>query len=274
MAMALTDTQTSFSEDLELITKIAVEAGELALPYFHGDAEMNIQFKEGNSPVSAADYAVNEYLEHHLRTARPDYGWLSEESADMDFQRRIDAPRTFIVDPIDGTRGFIEGRNQWCVSVGVIENSRPVAGVLVCPARKEIFQASLGGGAYINQQKIELGSGRPERIKLGGPRVFLDVMDGNSDEVFERHPHVPSLAYRIALVATGRLTATFVKPNAHDWDIAAADLILHEAGGLLCDEKGDKFELNQHSALKSIMCASHPSLIEDMLAIVRDTPFR
>lgn len=274
MIMALADTQSSISDDLELITRIAVEAGELALPYFRGDADLDIKVKAGDSPVSAADYAVNEYLEKCLKAARPEYGWLSEETEDNDVQRRINAPRTFIVDPIDGTRGFIEGRTQWCVSVGVIENSRPVAAVLVCPARSEVFQASLRGGAYLNQQKIVLGSNKPERIILGGPRVFLDVMDSRSDEVFERHIHVPSLAYRLALVATGRLTATFVKPNAHDWDIAAADLILHEAGGILCDENGDKFELNAPSPTKSTMCASHPSMLDDMLAIVRETPFR
>lgn len=272
--MALADTLTSFSEDLELITKIAVEAGELALPYFRGDADLDIQLKDGNSPVSAADYAVNEYLEQHLKAARPEYGWLSEETNDRDIQHRINAPRTFIVDPIDGTRGFIQGRSQWCVSVSVVENSRPIAGVLVCPAKGEVFQASLGGGAYLNKQQILLDVEKPERIILGGPRVFLDAVDGSSDELFERHKHVPSLAYRIALVATGRLTATFVKPNAHDWDIAAADLILHESGGILCDENGDKFELNKQSPVKSIMCASHPSMLDDMLAIVRETPFR
>ncbi|MEM8539439.1 MAG: 3'(2'),5'-bisphosphate nucleotidase CysQ [Pseudomonadota bacterium] len=272
--MTLADTRTTYSEDLELITKIAIEAGGLALPYFHGDSELDIQLKEGNSPVSAADYAVNEYLEQHLKAARPKYGWLSEETNDLDIERRTNASRTFIVDPIDGTRGFIEGRNQWCVSVSVVENSRPIAGVLVCPARDEIYQASLGGGAFLNQQKIELNNSKPERLILGGPRVFLDAMDGNSDDVFERHLHVPSLAYRIALVATGRMTATFVKPNAHDWDIAAADLILHEAGGILCDQNGEKFQLNQQSPVKSIMFASHPSMLNEMLAIVRDTPFR
>lgn len=272
--MVLADTQTSISDDLELITKIAVEAGELALPYFRGDTELDVQIKAGDSPVSAADYAVNEYLEQYLKAARPEYGWLSEETEDNDVNRRINATRTFIVDPIDGTRGFIQGRNQWCVSVSVVEDGRPIAGVLVCPARSEVFQASLGGGAFLNQQKIQLPNKRPDRIILGGPRMFLDVMDSRSDEVFERHIHVPSLAYRIAMVATGRLTATFVKPNAHDWDIAAADLILHESGGILCDVNGEKFELNQASPIKSIMCASHPALLDDMLAIVRETPFR
>lgn len=272
--MALAEAQTSFSEDLELITKAAIEAGNLALPYFRGDTDMDIQIKAGNSPVSAADYAVNAYLEQQLKDARPEYGWLSEETVDKDAQRRVKASRTFIVDPIDGTRGFIQGRNQWCISISVVENGRPIVGVLVCPARDEVFHASLGGGAYLNQQPIKLGAERPDRIILGGPRVFLDVMDAKSDDVFERHMHVPSLAYRIALVASGRLTATFVKPNAHDWDVAAADLILHEAGGTLCDEHGKKLQLNQQNVVKSVMCASHPSMLDDMLAIVRETPFR
>ncbi|KAG1650434.1 Inositol-1-monophosphatase [Nymphon striatum] len=158
----------------------------------------------------------------------------------------------FVVDPIDGTRGFIEGRDMWCVSVGVIENSRPVAGVLVCPAREQILKASSGAGAYLN-----------------------DVQDKTygTDEKFERHPHVPSLAYRIALVAMGQMTATFVKPNAHDWDIAAADIILHEAGGSLCDVDGENFLLNQENPKKSVMFATHPEFSKKMLAIVTETPF-
>lgn len=274
MTNAPADTLTSFVEDLDLISKIAVEAGELALPYFKGDAALDIQLKEGNSPVSAADYAVNEYLEKNLKSARPDYGWLSEETLDVDPEHRLNARRTFIVDPIDGTRGFIQGRNQWCVSVAVVENARPVAGCLVCPARGEVLTASLGNGAKLNGRSLSLDKARPDRIILGGPRVFLDALDGLTNDEFERHVHVPSLAYRIAMVATGRLTATFVKPNAHDWDIAAADIILHEAGGALCDHNGDRFQLNQASPVKTSMCASHPSMLDEILAIVRQTPFR
>ena len=129
MANASVDTLTSYAEDLDLITKTAVEAGQKALPYFNGDQALDIQLKEGNSPVSAADFAVNEYLEDRLKAARPEYGWLSEETNDVDPQRRLAATRTFIVDPIDGTRGFIQGSTQWCVSVAVVENNRPIAGV-------------------------------------------------------------------------------------------------------------------------------------------------
>lgn len=273
MTSAIADTMTSHADDLDLIEQVAVAAGELALPYFRGDTALDIQLKEGNSPVSAADYAVNNYLESELQAARPEYGWLSEETIDDNKQRRIDARRTFVVDPIDGTRGFIEGSDKWCISVGVVENSRPVAGVLVCPARGEVLTARLGGGAFLNGQRIGLENKKPARLIIGGPRVYLDALDGQSDEIFERHTHVPSLAYRLALVAMGRMTATFVKPNAHDWDIAAADIILHEAGGILCDEFGARFELNKENAKKTIMCASHPYLLDQMLAIVGKTSF-
>ncbi len=273
MADTAQDILASHAEDLELIADIAIQAGDLALPYFRGDTALEIQLKEGNSPVSAADFAVNAFLEEKLQEARPNYGWLSEETADIDKSQRMQAQRTFVVDPIDGTRGFIAGSKSWCVSVGIVEKSRPIAGVLVCPARGEVLTARVGNGAWLNGQPIKLDQQKPQRLLIGGPRVFLDALDGRSAEVFERHVHVPSLAYRLALVAMGRMTATFVKPNAHDWDIAAADVILHEAGGVLCDENGQKFSLNNLSPKKSIMCASHPAILDEMLTIVGQTSF-
>lgn len=265
----------SFQEDLDLIVAIAREAGNLALPYFRGDKELNVQMKAGDSPVSAADYAVNLYLENHLKAARPDYGWLSEETLDSDKSVRLSAKRTFIVDPIDGTRGFINGSKVWCVSVGIVENGRPVAGVLVCPACDEIYTAILGGGSELNGKPLSIKKELPEQSSLviGGARVFLDAMDATTTDFYKRHPHVPSLAYRIAMVATGKMAGTYIKPNAHDWDIAAADLILSEAGGILLDAKGQHFQLNQMNPKKPVMIACHPELSNIMLSIVAETPF-
>jgi myo-inositol-1(or 4)-monophosphatase len=265
----------SYQEDLELIVKIAQHAGSLALPYFHGDKQLNVQMKAGDSPVSAADYAVNAYLEEHLKAARPDYGWLSEETLDADKSVRLAARRTFIVDPIDGTRGFINGSKVWCVSVGIVEDGRPVVGALICPACGETYTAILGGGAKLNGEAIQIDDELPEKSALiiGGARVFIDAMDAKTTDFYKRHPHVPSLAYRIAMVATGKMAATYIKPNAHDWDIAAADLILHESGGVLLDAKGERFVLNQINPKKPVMIACHPKLAKDMLSIVAETPF-
>ncbi len=150
---------TSPADDLKLILEAAREAGEIALSYYRRDPE--VWFKEGNSPVSAADLAVDRFLRDKLLAARPDYGWLSEETADQ--PDRLKAQRTFVVDPIDGTRAFIGGKDIWCVSIAVVENGRTIAGVLDCPARREVFTAAAGQGAFANGSAIAV---RPQGGEL------------------------------------------------------------------------------------------------------------
>ena len=123
--------------DLQLIRDAAREAGDIAMRYFKRNPE--VWLKGGHSPVSEADYAVDKFLRETLIAARPDYGWLSEETVDS--AARLEARRTFVVDPIDGTRSFLEGRSTWCVSIAVVENGNAVAGVVDCPAKDEIYWA-------------------------------------------------------------------------------------------------------------------------------------
>jgi myo-inositol-1(or 4)-monophosphatase len=122
--------------DLALIAAAAREAGAIAMRHFRNDPE--VWMKNGTSPVSAADIAVDTFLRETLIEARPDYGWLSEETADS--SARLEARRTFVVDPIDGTRAFIQGRRTWCVSIAVVEAGAPLAGVLECPAKGEFYE--------------------------------------------------------------------------------------------------------------------------------------
>ncbi len=221
------------SEDLDLVREAARTAGQIALKYFGHDPE--VWMKGGVSPVSEADYAADRYLHEVLTAARPTYGWLSEESADD--LSRLQAARTFVVDPIDGTRGFLAGQREWCVSVAVVENGRTIAGVLECPARNQTYWASLNGGAFLNGAPVVMRQSRTDPV-VGGPNVMIDALPANWKSTVIRAKYVPSLALRIAMVAEGTLDATFVKPNARDWDIAAADLILHEAGGQILNEFG------------------------------------
>ena len=224
---------TDLTGDLALMLDAAREAGRIALSYFKQSPE--VWLKGGTSPVSEADYAADRYLHETLLAARPDYGWLSEERADD--AARLAARRTFVVDPIDGTRGFLEGRRDWCISVAVVEQGRSIAGVLECPARKETFSAVLGGGAFKNGRRLAVGE--PQAVALiGGPAEFVNALPQETHQRVKRAEYVPSLAYRLAMVADGSLDASFVKPNSHDWDLAAADLILREAGGGLFDEHG------------------------------------
>ena len=218
--------------DLALIRDAAREGGEIAMRYFRKDPD--VKMKPGNSPVSAADFAVDDFLRETLTAARPDYGWLSEET--IDSPERLSAHRTFVVDPIDGTRAFIEGRRTWCVSIAVVEAGVPLVGVLDCPARGEIYEATAQSAAVLNGSEIVVSNGSDD-LRIAGPKAMLAAAPSymRSEQVI---PYIPSLAYRVAMVASGELDATFIKPNSHDWDLAAADLILRRAGGQVLDATG------------------------------------
>jgi myo-inositol-1(or 4)-monophosphatase len=220
-------------QDLALLREAAREAGQIAMRYFGKSQE--VWMKGGVSPVGEADYAADKFLRETLLKARPDYGWLSEETADD--LVRLTARRTFVVDPIDGTRGFLEGGRTWCVSVAVVEEGRTLAGVLECPAKDETYWSTSGGGAFLNGRPIRVREAAPV-MEVAGPKPLLNLIPSSWQHRLKRVPYIPSLAYRLAMIAAGRLDGTFVKANAHDWDIAAADLILREAGGKLLDRDG------------------------------------
>jgi myo-inositol-1(or 4)-monophosphatase len=218
--------------DLALIRAAASEAGAIAMRYFKAEPEV---WWKGQSPVSEADYAVDRFLKKTLTAARPDYGWLSEETTDT--PDRLKASRTFVVDPIDGTRAFLEGRSTWCVSIAVVERGRPTTGVLDCPAKKRVFEAATNHGATLDGRPIAVAPVGDTPL-VAGPKPLFDALPADVSARMRRAPYVPSLAYRLAMVACGEMDGTFVKPNSHDWDLAAADLILAEAGGAVVDAAG------------------------------------
>jgi myo-inositol-1(or 4)-monophosphatase len=249
--------------DMALIAAAAREAGAVALSYFGQSPEVWWK-NEGHSPVSAADYAANRCLEDQLRKARPRYGWLSEETDDD--PARLACETLFVVDPIDGTRAFINGRKTWCVSVAVVHQGRPVAGVLVAPALDEEFAACLGGPALKNGQPITVAAHRPdERLRVATPQDIVSAFDAEIRSRIERVEHIPSLAYRLAMVAEGRIDATLVKRNSHDWDLAAADLILERAGGRLVDLAGELLCYNRADVSHGELCAAIDAELPDLL---------
>lgn len=243
----------SLSDDLDLLLDAAERAGEIAMGYFRRDPQ--VWYKQGNSPVSEADFAADRCLKDVLHGARPDYGWVSEE---MDASQHTEGPRhrTFVVDPIDGTRAFLRGEDVWCVSVAVLEAGIPVAGVVNVPARGEVFRATAGGEALLNGAPCrvsEPGKGEPMRLSL--PETIARKIAADDRPMVTALPAVPSLAYRLALVASGRLDGTFVRPRANDWDVAAADLILERAGGLFSDVGGRRWRYAEDVASHGIMVA-------------------
>ncbi|ODT83409.1 MAG: hypothetical protein ABS76_03330 [Pelagibacterium sp. SCN 64-44] len=214
-----------YSDDLELLRSAAVAAGIIASSYFRRDVKS--WTKENASPVSEADIVVDRFLAANLLGARPAYGWLSEETVDN--PSRLDCERVFVVDPIDGTRAFLRGEDYWTISLAVVENGVPVAGVVYAPALDEMYEASKGGGARLNGQKLVRNrrAGAPPLIPAPGA-VHQEMQAAGL--TYTRGPAYPSLAYRLVQVATGRLDAALARRGAQDWDIAGAAVILGESG--------------------------------------------
>jgi myo-inositol-1(or 4)-monophosphatase len=252
--------------DLALLVAAAREAGQIALGYFKRDPK--VWTKGANSPVTEADLAANHALHATLTTARPDYGWLSEESADT--PDRLDRRRLFVVDPIDGTRGFIDGNPDWCVSVALVEDGAAVAAALFVPARQELFEATAGGGARLNGDAIRVSDRQAlEGARIAGPARHLRAMAAHGMDPRERR-FTPSLAYRFALVACGRVDVATARPGAYDWDLAAVDLLVQEAGGTLRDLEGAPLRFNDAIPRHPALIASTPGLASAAMAIIAE----
>ncbi len=245
------------TEDLALVVAAAHEAGRLAMATRHKG--LDVWTKMGGSPVTDADMAVDALLKDQLLTARPDYGWLSEETADS--PARLERSRLFIVDPIDGTRAFVRGHPWFTVCIAVVQDGRPVAGVVHAPALDETYTAIEGQGAWLNGEPI-----RPSRVDrvedcamLADPRLFA-VHQWPKPWPPMRFASRNSIAYRVALVAAGAFDATLSMSPKSEWDLAAADLIAREAGALCTDPAGERFVYNQPNPIVPGLVCAGPGL--------------
>jgi len=227
------------------VSEAVYVAGKLALAYYRPGATTvaGIFHKSGGSPVTEADQIVDRYLAQELPPLSPEAGWLSEESEDS--AARLSRERIFIVDPIDGTRGFMRGHSGWAIAVALVENGRPVLGIVHAPALGATYIAVQGAGARLNGEIITVSktAALTSGAIIAAPGSLAERLRQTGLE-FELQPRIPSLALRIANVASGALDAGFASANARDWDIAAADLILHEAGGLLTTLDGSEICYN------------------------------
>ena len=238
------------------------EAGLLALSMF-GTPLKTWTKGPSASPVSEADIAVNNLLRERLAAA-DGFAWLSEESADDPV--RLAARRVWIVDPIDGTRAYIAGFPDWAVSAALIENGRPVAACLYAPVTAEFFVTRGKAGATCNGSPIAATMGAELRqARIAGPKTLLERLAAVAPP-FTVVPRVRSLALRLARVAQGDLDIAIAGGNSHDWDLAAADLLVHEAGGALTPFAGGTVTYNRpvprHGMLVAAGRDRHAALIE------------
>jgi myo-inositol-1(or 4)-monophosphatase len=250
-------TPSDTSGDLHLILSAAQETGELIMA--RRAAGLTVEYKANNSPVTDADLAADALLTDRLRTARPDYGWLSEETADN--PDRLAHRRIFLVDPIDGTRAYVKGRPWFAVSIAVVEDGHPVAAVVLAPELDETYTATVGGGAFLNGVPI-----------APSDRTVLEDSAMVGDKAMFAHPSWPqpwpamriesrnSLALRICLVAAGAFDATVSPGPKSDWDLGAADLVAREAGATVCDRHGALFVYNRPKPEQPGLVACAPGL--------------
>ena len=250
------------SPDLNLLRDAARAAGALALE--RRRRGLKITAKPGGSPVTDADLAVDALLRETLTAARPDYGWLSEETADS--PERLDRSRIFVVDPIDGTIAFMKNRPWWTVALAVIEDGRPVAAVVHAPALDETFEAAAGSGARLNGQPITAS----DITSLDDASVLADARLLEGPQWPEPWPAMRferrnSIAYRMALVAAGAFDAAIALTPKWDWDVAAGALIAEEAGARVSDHHGGAWRFNRPDPRQaSLVCAApalHPLIV-------------
>jgi myo-inositol-1(or 4)-monophosphatase len=251
-------------DDLALLMDAAQLAGPIALSFWKSEPQAWDK-PDDAGPVTEADLAVNDALHTMLTKARPDYGWLSEESeADAS---RLDARRCFIIDPIDGTRAFIAGQAGFAHSLAIAERDRIIAAVVHLPALDLTYTAHADGPAWLNGQPI-----RPSATGIQGARVLTyksatdpEYWKGGRTPPFSREFR-PSLAWRLCLVAEGRFDAALSVRHVWEWDIAAGSLIAQRAGAISTDRHGQPMCFNSPRAMVDGMVVAGPRLHGEMLA--------
>ena len=246
-------------EDLDILHSVAREAGELAIDYFER-SDVRFWDKSKGNPVTEADLAVNQLIQDRLMKARPDYGWLSEETA-LDNKTRT-AKRVWIVDPIDGTRAFMRQEPYWCIGLGVLDQGLPRAAVVNAPMLGETFSAVRGGGASLNGKAIHVTDCNQEdgcKIITNEGMLTHPAWPVPWPKVNLIKPKPNATLIRMCWVAAGKADAALTLWRKSDWDLAAGTLIVQEAGGLATTHLGEPYLFNRgEPAQRSLLAAGKP----------------
>jgi myo-inositol-1(or 4)-monophosphatase len=260
--------------DLALAIDATRLAGEVVMRFFGRD--LVVEHKSPEQPLTEADLAADALLHELLIGARPDYGWLSEESADH--PDRLARNRVWIVDPIDGTRSFIAKLPEFAISVGLVEAGVPIAGVVSNPARDEVFYAVRGGGAFVSR-----AGGAAVPLQVSGRRIDDQVtMLASRSEIaageFDpfrggwRIEPAGSTAYKLAGVAAGQGEAFVSRGPKSEWDICAGMLLVSESGGRTTDLYGAVPLFNRTDPYVHGILATSGMLHDALLAKIRELP--
>ncbi len=262
------------ASDLTLLRDAVLDAGKIARHYFERGFETYEKAKDDF--VTDADLAIDKALRERLIRERPTYGWLSEESEND--LHRLDCKRVWVVDPIDGTYGFVHRIPNFTICAALVEDGLPVIGIVLNPITENLYEALVGNGATLNRRTIAVSS----TSALENARVIA-VRSKIEDPKWERKwPNMridmpTSFGQSLSVVATGEfdlLLSLANTPITSEWDLAAADLIIREAGGMVTDQQGRNFRYNQENPLKSIrtVIASCPGLFSEVMGRCENLP--
>lgn len=233
-----------FNEELDAAEQAARDAGAAIMGLFRG--KYDVHEKSKNNPVTSADLEANRIIRERIAKTFPNDGWLSEEDADN--ERRLALSRVWVVDPIDGTKEFIEGVPQFAVSIGFVVEGVAQAAVVYNPAQEEFFKAAAGHGAYLNNHQIHTTN----RQDIDGARLLVSRSEpAKKFQVYVDRcviDPIGSIAYRLAKVAGGDGDGTLTFRSIHEWDICAGVLMVEAAGGMVVDGDGRAIRFNRQPA--------------------------
>jgi len=258
---------TAFAREREVAARAAREAGAIIRRYYDGGVEAREKAKD--NPVTAADLEADACIRAHVSEAFPADGWLSEETADS--TDRLQKPRVWVVDPLDGTKEFIAHLPEFCVCIALVEHGRPVVAVSYNPATGRLYAAARGAGTTID--------GEPARVTATSRVPDAVVLASRSeDKRGEWDPFKPrvqvkltgSVAFKLAEIASGQGDATFTLTPKNEWDICSGTLLVEEAGGRVTDLEGRPLVFNQPSPLRPGMIASNGVLHEGLMQLIRE----
>ncbi len=242
------------NEELSVLCEAVRQAGARGMQLAADGFETQIKYDR--SPVTSADLEVNRIVQDLVGKQFPDDGWLSEETPDT--PARLSKKRVWIIDPIDGTKAFIKRLPQFCISVGLVQESRPVLGVIYNPSTDELFTAVQGKGARLNDRPIhalQTASSRPQVLvnpsELDSGRLAHLATEADCQPM-------GSIAYALALVAAGRVDATVTYERENEWDLAAGALLVEEAGGFIVDGSGKELLFNRPTPVFQGLIAAGP----------------
>ncbi len=255
-------------DEAKLVRSVTEEAGRIALSYFSRDVKT--WDKSPNNPVSEADLAVDEFLRTTLMQNRTGYGWLSEETEDH--PERLRCGRLWVVDPIDGTRSFLEAGYDWGISVALVQDQRPLIAAFYAPAKDAFYFARRGMGATKNGDVITVS----EQSDIGAARMMGDPAAFKAKKLWPvpwpasmYTEQANSIALRICQIADSQFDCCVTLRPKNDWDVAAADLIIEEAGGRLTTGTGRSLLFNRKKPLHDHIVASCPALRQSIMERVQ-----